>query len=248
MKLYAEKVMLGIQGTVGISLCKNSNGINPWIHYGYNDVSSHTQIIDFLNKTQDELWGALSQTARQLIKKAEKKCIVEEVDWKDHLDRYYELHKITYAKSKLLPHPYEYFQLIASLPSENHKLFAAFNQNGQVIAYHNDLYFKGNVWYHTAASSDEGTKESVHYLLTWTAIKSAYITGCQHYEVGEVFFGESTEKIKKISFFKTRFGGKSYRLYRGEKIYIHQPHKKALAQVFKSLRELINTFRGHANV
>ena len=233
LSLKAKSVKLGMQGVVGELL--NNNGINPWVYYGYNDISSHTQILKLQNKTVDELWMDLSQTARQTIKKAEKSCYVELVDWKEHLENYYALHKLTYQKSKLQPHPFAYFNLITNLSKDNHKLFAVFNQNKEVLAYHNDLYYKKTVFYHTASSSDYGNTIGAHYLLTWNAIKFAKENNCEFYEFGEVVFDNNT-KAQQISFFKTRFGGELYRLYRAEKKYIPSPKKDAFIKCLRSVK------------
>lgn len=244
--LKVKSVRLGMQGCVGPSL--NSKGINPWIPFGYTDTSSHTQIINLQNKSAEDLWMDLSQTARQTIKKAEQSCIVELVDWRDHLENYYHLHKLTYQKSKLQPHPHDYFQMISNLSKENHKLFALMNKQGGVLAYHNDLHYNKAAWYHTAVSSDEGNKLGGHYLLTWHAIQYAKSAGCQLYEVGEVVFDEKNKKATQISFFKTRFGGELHRLYRGERQYVPQPQKEALLQVIRSSRKLIGTLKRSSNV
>jgi hypothetical protein len=236
--LKVNSVKLGMHGCFEANNKESSKGINPWVAFGFNDISSHTQVISFQNKSIDNLWMGLSQTARHTIKKAENNGYVEIVDWKDRLDHYYHLHKLTYQKSNLNPHPYEYFKMISNLSKDNHKLFAFSNKEGNVLAYHNDLHYQNTACYHTAASSEEGNALGAHYLLTWHAINFAQRTDCRFYEVGEVIFDDKYQKAKQISLFKSRFGGDLNRLYRAEKKYTHNPKKDAFFELLRSAKKL----------
>jgi lipid II:glycine glycyltransferase (peptidoglycan interpeptide bridge formation enzyme) len=168
--------------------------------------------------------------------------MIKQVSWQEHLIRYYELHKWTCKQSNIAPHSFQYFELISRLSPENHKLFAAFNQDNVPVAYHNDLCFKENVFYHTAASSEEGNSKHAHYLLTWSSILSAHSEFYKNYEIGEICFGNVSKKHKQISFFKTRFGGELHRFFRADKEYEYLSRINILKKILKSTLDLACTF------
>ena len=239
--LGATTVQVGSLGHVSISGSSMvKRGLFPALRHGFTDMSSYAQVIDLRVDSQDILFKNLSETARQIVRKAEKQLRIELVSWKEHLDDYYNLHKITYRQSNILPYPFRYFEMIADCPIENHKLFAAFDENGKIVAYHNDLYFKKNVLYHTASSSPAGNKLGAHYLLTWQAIMNAYQTGCQHYEIGEIPLLTKETKSANIGFFKTRFGGDLYRMLRFQRAYTWNPKIDALKVCGRSMRSFLS--------
>ena len=84
MKLYAEKVMLGIQGTVGISLCKNSN-ISETFFERHIDKVDWSSLCYNTNISETFLNG-MDGVARQALQKYMNKKITgqtneELVDW-----------------------------------------------------------------------------------------------------------------------------------------------------------------------
>lgn len=219
-------------------------GLSPALFYGFSDISSCTQIISLKDLSEEDLLKGLSQTARHTIRKAENNLRVERVTWRDHLDSYYKLHTTTYEQSQLPPHPFRYFEMISELAPENHKLFAAFNKEENVVAYHNDLHFKSAAFYHTATSSFEGNKQGAHYLLTWSAIAYARKKGCSVYEMGEIPLGTKVQKHETLGFFKTRFGGSPHRMLRFQKCYNWTPRLTAFKECIRSMQNFLNKMLG----
>lgn len=239
-KLNCNKIQLAVPPLVTRSL-ENNRSINPWIYYGYQDVSSHSQILDLTDMNESSLRSELSQTARYTVKNASHLIEVKKVKWIDHLESYYNLHQKTCERSNLSPHPFSYFKLIATIDEENHFLFSAFDKDNNIIAYHNDVVFKNKVAYHTAASSEYAFKDGSNYLLMWASICSALKNNCSHYELGEIHLNHPDPKIQQISFFKTRFGGELHRYFRGEKNFSYHPKMQATKNFLRSGKNLVKT-------
>ena len=229
----AEKIELATP-PITDSCLSNQRSINPWIEYGYSDTSLYSRVITLQDATEVSLWQDLSQNTRSIIRKVEKECRVKQVNWHDHLEHYYNLHKETCKKSNLSPHPFSYFQLISDLPETQRQLYALYDEDDLPISYHNDLIFKKKTFYHTAASSSASHKGGKNYLLMWHSIKEALKAENTYYELGIIPFNHPDSKVRNIGFFKTRFGGELHRYFQGE---------KTLSTSSQRIREVKNLIR-----
>jgi lipid II:glycine glycyltransferase (peptidoglycan interpeptide bridge formation enzyme) len=199
----------------------NRYGVNHSLFHGFEDRSGLTQVID-LTPSLDDLWSGLSKNARNIIRRAEKSGFyATQVDWLEHLDRYYALHCETYKRTGVAPHPYAYFSGIAEKmgPSGHAALFAAFDDRGEVLAYHNDACFSSGALYHTGCSASNAQDKGANYLLLWRAIVASKEAGRMVYEVGPIFPNASDPKQRGLTLFKTRFGGSPRRAMRSTLIY-----------------------------
>ncbi len=200
---------------------KNVFGVNHSVFFGFEDRSGLTQVID-LKPSVDDLWKGLSKNARNIIRRAEKAGITaRRVPWPEHLDNYYRLHCETYFRTGVTPHPIQYFSGISEklAPLGYSALFAAFDRDGDVLAYHNDACLGPGVLYHTGCSADSAQDTGANYLLLWTAIVAAKEDGRLAYEVGPIFPGTDDAKQKGLTLFKTRFGGSPRRAMRSRIVY-----------------------------
>ena len=225
------------QPSVTQACINNIYGVNHSVFFGFEDRSGLTQVID-LKPSVDDLWKGLSKNARNIIRRAEKAGITaRRVHWSEHLDSYYRLHRETYFRTGVTPHPVQYFSGISEkmAPSGYSALFAAFDGDGDVLAYHNDACLGPGVLYHTGCSADSAQDTGANYLLLWTAIVAAKQDGRLAYEVGPIFPGTDESKQKGLTLFKTRFGGsprralRSYRDLSNERAEAHRSTESSVS-------------------
>ncbi|RLJ68005.1 lipid II:glycine glycyltransferase FemX [Sulfurisoma sediminicola] len=195
-------------------------GVNPFVFFGYTDVSSVAQVIDLAQDTET-LRRGIAETARQAIRKAEAAgCVVEEAAWPEMVDTYYRIHVETYTRTGTTPHPRAYFEGIARelWPRRHSVLWVARDGRGEPIAFHNALWFRDGAFYHTGCSTAEGLATGANYLLFWRALLAARESGIRWYDCGAISAGESSGKLGGLSVFKTRFGGEPHRFFNCSKV------------------------------
>ena len=188
---------------------------------GFTDRSGIAQVID-LAQDETALRGAVSETARQTIRKAERRGVtVTQEPWPDMVDAYYDTHRENYARTGVTPHPRSYFDGIATemAPLGHSVLWVARDRDGAPIAFHNDMQFGDGVWYHTGCSTAAALQSGANYLLFWQAMMGARAAGRRWYDCGEIFPEAEDSKQKGLTLFKTRFGGTPRRFAKAEKIY-----------------------------
>ena len=219
-------------------------GVNPLVYYGLEDISGLSRVVD-LSLSQEELWSDMSPDARRQIKLArEKGLLVARANWKQSVDHYYELHCETYNRTGVPPHPKAYFAGIAELmsPSGHAVLWQISNKMGDVIAYHNDAYFGQGAYYHTGCSRSDAADMSAGYLLFWEAMLGAKAEGIRWYDCGAVFPNSDDPKQRGLTTFKTKFGGKDHRLFRGHKSFASAAAELPAKKMPKVRRKLHRLF------
>lgn len=192
-------------------------GVNPFVEFGFRDVSEVTRVIDLRDDTQT-LFSALSDDAKQKIKRAESLGYrVSRASWPNMLDDYYRIHRETYYRTGAVPHDRFYFEGIANKMEANRsaQLWAGFGPDGRPVAFHNDARFNHASYYHTGCSETASLDSGVNSLLFWHAILGAKEDGCSWYEIGHVFPGVANGKLRGLTVFKSKFGGKAHRHFLG---------------------------------
>jgi Acetyltransferase (GNAT) domain len=193
-------------------------GVNPFVFYGYQDLSQISQVID-LSKNEAELLAPLSSKTKRILKDARDKGIeVRQVDWPEYLDDYYDAHQETYTRTGVSPHPKEYFSGIANeIARSGHAvLLAAFSHTGEAVGFINCARFGGSAYYHTGCSRASALDSGANHLLLWSAILAAKKDGCFWFDVGAVDPCSDNAKLRGLTVFKSRFGGEPHRLIRAE--------------------------------
>jgi hypothetical protein len=219
-KLGAKAVRVTVP-PVTASAIENSRGVNPFIFDGLEDCSGLAQVID-LSPDEATLWRGLSETARQTVRKAEKGGItVVQANWGDMLDCYYRIHQENYLRTGVTPHARSYFRGIAHEVAEAgySVLWAALDQKGDAVAFHNDMQFGVGAWYHTGCSTDAALAAGANYLLFWKSMLGAKAAGRRWYDCGEIFPPSEDKKRNGLTMFKTRFGGEPHRFLKAVKEY-----------------------------
>jgi hypothetical protein len=193
-------------------------GVNPFSFYGFDDRSGLSQVID-LDPSVDELKAGLTADARRQIRIAQEHgYTVERADWGSQLDRYYALHRDTYQRTGVQPHPKEYFAGLATYmaPSNHSVLWLARSREGEPVAYHNAAWFGEGGYYHTGCSAKTANDLGVSYILFWEALLGAKAAGLRWYDCGAIFPNATESKQRGLTTFKTKFGGEAHRLFKAE--------------------------------
>lgn len=194
----------------------NLRGVNPLVLLGWEDASTHTRILDL--RACSSAQASATADARRMTRRAlEKGYTVERGDWSEHLDDYYAVHRETYQRTGVEPHPRAYFQAIADefAPAGQAVLWVARAPGGQPVAYHNCARFGHGACYWTGCSRGGHDRAGVNYLLCFHAIDGALHDECQYYDMGEAFPATADQKLRGLTVFKSKFGGELYRFYRG---------------------------------
>lgn len=197
----------------------NRWAIDPFALLGFADRSLMSQVIA-LEADEGALWSGLSEIARRRIRQAEKAGFrVEPIDWRTSLDAYYDIHRETYARTGVSPHPKRYFQGIAEsiTPAGAARLLALVSPDGEPVAFNNSAVFGNGANYHTGCSRDAVQSLSPGYPLMWAAIQAAKAGGSAWFDVGWIFPASDDPKQRGLTHFKTRFGGEPHRSFRAER-------------------------------
>lgn len=193
-------------------------GVNPFIFYGYRDVSQLSQVVD-LSPSPAELFATLPKKTRYLLRRLGSSGIqIRRVEWVPYLDTYYDVHRETYLRTGVSPHPKSYFAGIARemAPRGHAVLLAAFSADGEAIAFNNTARFGEGAFYHTGCSRTRALDLDVNHLLLWHAMLAAKEDGIRWFDLGTISPLAADPKVKSLSIFKTRFGGEPHRFFRCE--------------------------------
>ena len=193
-------------------------GVNPFIFYGYRDVSLLSQVVD-LSPTPEQLFAALPKKTRYVLRKLSSSGVqIRRVEWRHYLDTYYKVHRETYIRTGVSPHPKSYFAGIACemAPRGHAVLLAAFSADGEAIAFNNTARFGEGAFYHTGCSRSQALNLDANHLLLWHAMLAAKEDGIRWFDLGTINPLADDPKLKSLSIFKTRFGGEPHRFFRCE--------------------------------
>jgi Acetyltransferase (GNAT) domain len=205
--------------------------VNPLLAYGYRNTLSQTYVVD-LRRDEAKIWDRLAPDCRTHVRKAEKEgCTVRLASAsKEDLEIYYELHRETYHRTGVSPHPFAYFEAIwRHFVAEGRAIVFFAERAGQVIAADNEAFYKNAMSGWTAAGKEEAARVGANNLLHWHAMRWARENRAEWYESGEAFPGATEGKSKGLNAFKKSFGGELYPVYKAEmEIGLGRPTQKGL--------------------
>jgi len=160
------------------------------------------------------------------------------------VEAYYDVHKETYLRTGVQPHPKAYFEGIARQSTQHHLLWVGFDPLGKPVSFHNDARFQHSSLYHTGCSETAHMNSGINYLLFWEAIVGAKADSCRWYEIGEAFLSAAEGKDKGLNGFKSKFGGELHRFFRGE-LFIEPAQKEPqdILTIPLSLEQPLNSYR-----
>jgi len=199
------------------SSLKNRWGINPLVRYFYEDISTHTWMVN-LTRNGDDIFVRLSKDARQSIKRALKAGYrVRELQSPYEIDEYYRVHCETYHRTGVNPHPEAYFQGIYEHVCKKGcaKIWKALEPNGSPVAFEIIGLFKEGAVYWAGCCETEHLDSGVNYLLQYNSMLWAKSNGAKWFENGEAFPNIRGGKLRGLTTFKEKFGGELHRFYKG---------------------------------
>lgn len=176
---------------------------------GYHPIPFRTLILD-LNRPLDDIWRALNKKARWGVRKAERlgvKVMIAETysEWR----KYYDLHVLHSQKKHYSTDPFEFFNEMFKLQSQNiSRLFIA-KYDGQIIAGSLFLIYGENMIFLNNASLDAFLSYNPNNLIQWASIKWAKENGIVLYDLNGLPW-EKTPYLKGIYEYKKRWDGNVY--------------------------------------
>lgn len=189
---------------------------NPLFHLGFQNASAATWMID-VTLPPDEIRRRYSENTRQSLKKASRMTFaLREAAGGRDLEAYYQLHLETTTRKGAVPEPFEYYQRIFEdiLPKKFARI-VFFEQDGEVVATNNCVFYKRGGYYWTGASRSEKHDYEGRVLLD-DQIVHASMSGCLQFEAGEAYIsGRDAELALGSSEFKRSFGSEMVDFYMG---------------------------------
>jgi hypothetical protein len=218
MELRARSITATIPPLAPICIEVDHASPNPLWDLEFDDQSGATWIID-LQKSEEQLWNGLEGRARTAVRKAQNANVrVGECNGSRWCERYYELHLATAARTGIEPHPFAFFESVASrlVPAKLATAYLA-EIDGRPVAGCIITHWKSGAFYNSGAANQEGLGCEANSLLLWTAIKAAAQRGDHHFDVGEAAPLTGSGKLAGLSNYKKSFGGRQYPLWRGRR-------------------------------
>lgn len=161
-----------------------------------------------LEKDLDYLWKDFRANYRQMIKKAQSNPNLNfSLAFSNQLDKYYELHRATHARSSLIAHPLEYFNSIFNqFVDKGAAIVGCVREFEEPVAYTNYGIFGEVAHFWTAAIDDRAYKMGANHLCHWQLIAHLKELNIRTLVLGEIFDQHVDQKIWNIGFFKRGFG------------------------------------------
>jgi lipid II:glycine glycyltransferase (peptidoglycan interpeptide bridge formation enzyme) len=154
-----------------------------WRHSDNTILIPRTLIID-LTKTEDELMEAISRKRRYDIRRSTKdvadiRVVKTESDLRQCLAIYHE----TAKRAGFAIHGDDYYEDIFDRLGEYSQLVAAYNTDGEVIAFSWQVLSKAVAFELYGGSNQEGQKLMANYALKWWVIKKLKRDGVEAYDL-----------------------------------------------------------------
>ena len=190
--------------------------VNPLLELGLENSVGQTWMVD-LRPGVDAVWQGMEGRARTAARKAEREGVtVREAAGAADLDVYYELHRTTYERTGLNPHPRAYFETLWNRFEPAGDALALFaEQDGHVVAAQFFGLGKRGAWYWTAASTDAALRLGAPNLIQTDAMRRFAESGYEWYDTGSAYLGPEQDKSRRISDFKRSMGGELYPAFNG---------------------------------
>jgi len=202
---------------------------------GY-EYEEHLNYIIDLDKSEDELFAALSKERRYGVRKCSKAgTSVVEIKEVDEVERAYSLLEQTYKKARLPLADISLFESAFKVlaPKKMIKMFLA-EKDGAPASTIMLLIYKGVIYDWYAGASAEHLNLCPNDLITWHAIRYGMGSGASVFDFGGA--GKPSERYG-VREFKKQFGGRTVNY--GRFIKIHNPRNFRIAEKgFQMLRKL----------
>ena len=215
--------------------------VNPLLGLGCENVMSQTWIIN-LKQGKESIWNNMESRARTAIRKGEKEGLrIRPASGSTDLEIYYDLHCETYRRTRVRPHPMEYFRAVwHDFLSQGLSCVYFAEWGGKPVAAGNFGIYKRAGIYWTGAANRQGLLLQASSLLQWIAMQWMVDHDVEWYETGEAFPHLHEGKLRGLDQFKRSFGGEMFPLYRGRMIL--KPYKKMSVDFLRETREILTRY------
>ena len=161
-----------------------------------------------LEKDLDYLWKDCRRNHRRMIKKAQSNPSLNfSLAFSNQLDKYYELHCATLARSNLVAHPLAYFNSIFNqFVNNGAAIVGCVREFEEPIAYTIYGIFGEVAHSWTAAIDERAYKMGANHLCNWQMIAHLKELNISTLVLGEIFDQHADQKIWNIGDFKRGFG------------------------------------------
>jgi len=145
----------------------------PFYWRGYEQTTRYTYVIDFSNKTLDQIWQDMDERTRNSIRKAEKSSL--RIFRTTDVERFYEINKMTFERQKMkIPYSFEYVQKIYETFKDNILIFEATDSDGNIHAMNFYIADNRSVYYLMSGADPDFRSSGAQNKIHWEAIKHFY--------------------------------------------------------------------------
>lgn len=214
--------------------------INPLVIYGLCDDFMIEKNVN-LSKTEDEIYNGVEKRCRNDLRKIDKYNIkIQRAESIKEIEDYHKLHIETYNRTNAKVRPLRYFEDIwNSFYEKGYMNFFFAEKNNEKIGSIIILSYKSGATYWAGVTKTKYQDIPISTFLLWEGIMWAKRNNMKWFEVGPFFpHYPKDSKPYKIGKFKEQFGGETWKLYEGTKIY-----NKKRYYMIKLAEEIINDFR-----
>lgn len=200
--------------------CPDSRYFEIFDRHGFVRKDDYFTFVMSLDSTVDELYKAIGDKNRNMIRKAERGGVeIIEAQGKTDLSAFFQVYQKTMKKLGSPPQPYRFFERLWELFYPSNLLMPLARHNGRCVA--GGIFFLHNNLIHHAygCSQKEYLQLAPNNLIQWYVIKWGSEHGFRSLDFGRTRADEGTELFKK------RWGGERVRMP-----YFYKFYRKQLSQ------------------
>ena len=194
-------------------LAWGSSGVAKSLYDG-NFQPKYEWVLDLM-RGEDDILAGMKKVNRYTIRQAEKRGVEIEIidkNFGQHLDKFYELEKMTALRDAFAPNLREYYSAIFNECEMSRNAFMAIGRfNGEIVLINFHVMYGDTVFFLLSASEDSHREVGYTYFAQWETMKYAKKIGIKQYNFGAVIPDNNKYSFYKrwrgFSDFKKRFGG-----------------------------------------
>ena len=197
---------------------------NPLAKLGFNDISLATQVLDLAGNEQDIL-RQMRKGHRADIARAAGLMEVSVLDRSSITAESFERYRLLHRKAAgRVTRPLETFQMMHDWIRAGQAILCVVTMERKDVGFSLISVYKDGAYYSSSCEDPEFNHLPIGHLLQWRTIQWLKQHGIRQYEIGiqqftSQFHSHTSEKERKIAFFKRGFGGQTVPFWRGEKFY-----------------------------
>jgi len=207
LKKYEQKIKKKVVYSQIRNLVDTSNLKQTFIDNGF-DYDEHLNILINLEKSEQELWDAMTRDRKKSIKKGQKELEVKLISYENNeyqIDSIYNLLRVVYKRVRLpLPSKEYFLNVMKSLyPKGYIKIFGAYKYN-VLVGVRLVLCYKRLIYDWYAGANDDFLEYRPNDTLIWNILKWGRENGYKQFDFG----GAGKPNVPYgVRDFKIKFGG-----------------------------------------